>query len=528
MRAKGLIAVLGALAAIPATAAAAERPHVEGQLVVRFAASTDGAERSAIRRSLDATVARALPVPGAQLLEVDDVPAAEAAFERRPGVLYAEPNFRLTLDGTTNDLALGAQWNLRQVGAPDAWDVTKGSRDVVAAVIDSGVEVDHPDLQGNLWTNQAEFGSGRESNGIDDDGNGYVNDWRGWHFGYGQYNHNDATDYGGHGTHVAGIIGATGDNGIGITGVSPRASIMPFNVWDKGSAGVAEAIAYADSFGVRVANGSFGIPWSDLIEDALEAAPDLLLSVSAGNQRWNVEEHKEERYPCVSRKPNVICVAATDHGDDLADFSNWGSESVDLGAPGVGVPTVGLPQRTLVGAWFDQPLDARWTTGGTGGSWAVVTQPDAEWPDMNAWGTLNDSPNADYPNDADTWFGNAEPLDLTGARGCEVFSYLSHDLAPDDVLRIEASSGGGAWELLRERTGQVTFEDVSVPLTAYEGSPGLRVRFRLVTDATGQDRGVRLHHASVFCDEPRFRGDEYPGVNGTSNAAPHIAGTAAL
>jgi thermitase len=525
-----VILCLAVLAVSALPAAAAEPPHLDGQLVVRFAPGADAGDRAGIRREAGATVRSALPVPGAQLLAVRDVEAAEAELERTPGVLYAEPNFRLTPDATTNDPYYGSSWNLWRIGIEDAWDITIGSRDVTVAVIDSGVEIDHPDLQGNLWRNPGETGDGRQDNGDDDDGNGKVDDWRGWNFGWdARSDHNDPSDYGGHGTNVAGVIGAVGGNGIGPSGVAQRVSIMPLSVWDAGSAGVAAAIEYASDKGVKVANGSFGIPYSQLIEDALAANPDLMLSVSAGNQAWDVEQNKDARYPCVSKQPNVVCVAATDEADGLAGFSNWGSESVELGAPGVGVPSLGLAPRSLLLDYFSPagPLAGHWAVGGTGGAWRQMPNSTA-WSRSHGTHGADPSPDGPYPNDADTWMVNATPFDLTGHGECGVYPMLSTDLAPGDVFRIEASAGGGDWTLLREYTGSRIWASESSLLTAMEGLADVRVRFRLVTDDAGQAKGVRIHNVQVFCDEPAFRGTEYPKVMGTSNAAPHIAGTAAL
>jgi subtilisin family serine protease len=184
---------------------------------------------------------------------------------------------------------------------------------------------------------------------------------------------NDPTDFSNHGTHAAGVIGAVGDNGVGISGITQRVRIMPLVTWGAGSFGVAEAVTYAAREGVRVANGSFGIPYAQVIEDALAAAPNLLLSVSAGNQAWDVEQHKAGRYPCVSTLPNVICVAASDHGDNLAGFSNWGAESVDLGAPGVVLRTTGLPRYRVQYDEFENGLGSAWAQGGTGAGWGVTT-----------------------------------------------------------------------------------------------------------------------------------------------------------
>ena len=524
--------VLSVLSAAPA-AAQAQPPHFAGELIVKFRASADGRERAQARARIDASVERSLGRRDLQLVELapgQSVRAARAALERAPEVEYAEPNYRLVLDATVNDPRYPAQWNLPRIGVPAAWDVTLGSRDVVVAVLDSGVAIRHPDLRDNAWLNPGETGSGRDTNRVDDDGNGYVDDWGGWDFGgEGPPYENEPNDYGGHGTSVAGMLGAVGGNGLGISGVSPRVRIMPLAVWGRGTAGVVEAIAYADDHGVRIANGSFGIAYSHAVDDALEAAPNLLLTVSGGNEAWDVETHKDVRYPCASPLPNVICVAATDGDDNLAVWSNWGAESVDLGAPGTDLLSTGLPQRQMFYDALDGPLDTtRWTVGGTGAAWNTAAA-GPEWP--RDYGVmLHDSPGEAYANNADTWAMNAQPIDLRGGAGCGIsYNYLRDLSTEGDRFRVEASADGVPWTTLVEMAGQHgSWPQGQHSLEAFEGRPGFRFRFRLITDDVGQARGVTVSYVQVWCRHGVFRGDEYVGAGGTSNAAPQVAGTAAL
>ena len=525
---------LAVLGLVPAPAAGAEAPYLPGQLVVRFAPGADARERTELRARAGAKVLDALP--GTPRLQLLDLPAgvsvreAQQRLERAPEVLYAEPNHRLQLDSVPNDPRFGEQWHLGRIEAPRAWDFAPAGRDVVAGVIDSGVEFRHPDLRDNIWRNPGESGSGREADGVDNDANGYVDDVRGWRWVYGpgdSGDSNDPSDFNGHGTAVAGVLGAVGDNGLGGLGVSPRTQIMPLAVYDKASYGVAEAIAYADRQGVRIANGSFGIPYTQSIEDALAASPNLLLIVSAGNEAWDADLHRDVRYPCTSPKPNVLCVAATDRDDKLAGFSNWGAESVDLAAPGVDLVSTNLPRRSLLYEDFEAPLDEqRWATGGTGGAWARTPPPTAYW--FNSGWSVDDSPDGPYANDHDSWFGTAQSYDLTGHSGCSFRYYIGTDLAPGDRLVVETRSGEGDWRALKQHTGERYSEIVALPLTAYEGRPGLRARFRLITDAAGTARGVHLDYIHLWCKEPPYRGDEFAFTGGTSNAAPQVTGTAAL
>ncbi len=172
-------------------------------------------------------------------------------YSRNPEVLYAEPNYLVYADQVPNDYYFSNLWGINKIQAPQAWDLTTGSQAVVVAVVDTGVDYTHPDLSGNMWINTDEI----PGNGVDDDSNGYIDDAYGWDF----CNHDNAPmdDYG-HGTHCAGTIGATGNNGIGVTGVAwnVKIKIMPLKFMSAGGSGTtadaAEAIRYAGASGAAV------------------------------------------------------------------------------------------------------------------------------------------------------------------------------------------------------------------------------------------------------------------------------------
>ena len=221
------------------------------------------------------------------------------------------------------------------IGAIAAWQHGTGSPSVVVADIDSGLDTAHPDLAPNLWVNPGENCSGCRSDGVDNDGNGYVDDWRGWDF---VENDNVTNDPAKHGTHTAGTIGAAGDNGIGVIGVDPHVSLMPLRFLGGNGVGTTadavEAMLYAARNGARVINGSWGGgEYSQAMVDALaEADVDGALYVaSAGNSA-----NDAAFYPAATDLPNVISTAATDQSDGLAWFSTFG-DTVDLAAPGVHV-----------------------------------------------------------------------------------------------------------------------------------------------------------------------------------------------
>ena len=312
----------------------------------------------------------------AKLARVDPA-RLDAVLERLrsdPRVRYAEPNYKLHALAAPNDASLGQLWGLINsgqtvkgvAGTPDAdidadqaWNVTTGSSAVVVGVIDTGVDFSHPDLGGSqtssqvMWTNPGETGGGRESNGIDDDGNGYVDDWRGWDWANDDNNPQDDMN---HGTHVAGTIGALGNNGQGIAGVNWNVKIMALKFLDSAGDGdladAVEALRYATAMGARITNNSWGGGgFSQAMFDAMKAADasGALFVAAAGNDGGNNDAAPV--YPSSYEVPNVISVAATDQDDALASFSNRGRTSVDVAAPGTQV------YSTILGGAYD------WFTG---------------------------------------------------------------------------------------------------------------------------------------------------------------------
>jgi subtilisin family serine protease len=271
-----------------------------------------------------------------------DVASAVRACRADSAILYAEPNYIYTANRTPNDPRFGELWGLQSasgadVDAPEAWDTQTGDAAVLVAVIDTGVDYTHEDLQANAWRNPGESGNGRETNRRDDDGNGFVDDVHGWDFAG---DDSDPMDDNGHGSHVAGTIAAAGDNGLGVTGVSWRASIMALKFLSASGSGNAadaiEAIVYAADRGARVLNNSWGGGgFSQALRDAIEYSrtKDAVFVAAAGND--GRDNDGIPSYPASYDVANVLSVAAHDRTDALADFSNFGRTSVDLAAPGV-------------------------------------------------------------------------------------------------------------------------------------------------------------------------------------------------
>ncbi|NQT80496.1 MAG: S8 family serine peptidase [Candidatus Aminicenantes bacterium] len=268
-------------------------------------------------------------------------------LNKNPNIEYAEPDYIRQLDSTVpNDISFSSLWGLHNDGqkggttdadidAPEAWDLVTGSSDVKVAVVDSGVDYNHEDLNANMWINTGEI----PGNGEDDDVNGYVDDY---------YGINTVDDTGDpmddydHGTHCSGIIAAVGNNDVGVVGVSWAAKIMALKFLDDQGSGYVsdeiECIEYAIDKSAHIINASFGgYNFSSAEYNAIDASKDagILFIAAAGNDGKNNDE--DLHYPSSYGIDNIIAVAATDDDDDLASFSNYGPYSVDVAAPGVAI-----------------------------------------------------------------------------------------------------------------------------------------------------------------------------------------------
>ncbi len=248
-----------------------------------------------------------------------------------------------------NDPAIKKNWGLMGTdGAADiranrAWNITQGSRDIVVAIIDTGADINHPDLKNNIWTNPGESGldaykHDKANNQIDDDRNGYVDDIHGWNF---VANDNRLQDNHGHGTHIAGIVGAEGGNGIGISGVSPKVSMMIVKYYDPTSRGTdnlrntIKAIDYAVQKGANIINYSGGgLDYSQLEYEAVKRAQQkgILFIAAAGNEHSNSDT--SHYYPANYALDNIISVTAVNQSAQILMTSNYGAKSVHIAAPG--------------------------------------------------------------------------------------------------------------------------------------------------------------------------------------------------
>lgn len=328
----------------------------ENRLLVRYKEKVSPEEaRSKISQKKGRVIREYKIVKNLFLVEIEDKKSLKRAvkeFRKDKNVIYAEPDYTLKPARIPDDPHFSLQWALNNTGqtiggiagkpdadidAVEAWDLTTGSANIVVAVIDTGVDYTHPDISQNVWHNPFET----PGNGIDDDRNGYIDDIYGIDTANGDSN---PMDDDGHGTHVAGIIGAVGNNSRGICGINWNVKIMALKFMGSNGygsvSGAIECLEYASATkkkGVPVVltnNSWSGINFSQALYDAIQAQlrEGILFVVAAGNDGENTDENPV--YPACYDLPNVITVAATDNNDEIADYSNFGRNSVHIAAPG--------------------------------------------------------------------------------------------------------------------------------------------------------------------------------------------------
>jgi subtilisin family serine protease len=394
----------------------------------------------------------------------------------------------------TGDPLSEQQWGLHRIGAPAAWSVATGAG-VKVAVVDSGVNLGAPDLARALAP--------------------------GWDF---VQRDDEPADTNGHGSHIAGVIAARANDGVGMAGVAPGATLIPVRVLGNTNRGTcpdsAAGLGYAVQAGARVVNFSVGqYEPCPAARAVIDGSPQTLFVVSAMNDGADVDA--APTYPCAEPSPNLICVAATDAQDRLSAISNYGARTVDLGAPGEGILSTVLkwgPLETLLEDGFEAPLG--WVAGGTPGTWmrSPFDQRSGNW-------SLVGSPPA-APTDG---FARLN-LDLRGRRDCAARVWVRRGGAE---LWVETSADGLDWSHRPDRVvGHGPYEELLVDLAQLEGRAGGGMGFRIRAGAANPATYVAIDDVEVICVPPleQYTGaaDEYGHLSGTSFAAPHVAGVAAL
>jgi subtilisin family serine protease len=420
----------------------------------------------------------------------------------------AVPDVHVQLTPTDARYADGSLWGLKKIGAPAAWDTRTGSSKVVVADIDSGIDYSHPDLYKNIWVNQGEIppalrgllldtdadglitfrdlnqsanssfvfdGNGDHridardllapfsmnsgvvtggwDNGVSDDGDTYVDDLIGWNF---VNNSNNPYDDNSHGTHTAGTIGATANDG-GVVGVNWQVQIMALKFLDAGGSGsfssAATAIRYSADHGARVSNnswGGYGGRTGDEVYNAISYAGSKgeLVVAAAGNDGFNNDTHPYRSYPASYDLPNVIAVAATDSKDGRPNWSNYGKSTVDLGAPGVGI-------------WSTIP----------GGGYASYSGTSMATPHVTGAAALLLSKNAslDYSQLKTLILNNVDPVSslnkktVTGGR-LNLYKALAATAASTAVFSAGGSSSSTTLAITSPSSSQSLFSTVGIGL----------------------------------------------------------------
>ncbi len=467
---------------------------------------------------------------------------------KNPDVEAVAPNYYRYPTTMPNDTYFERQWGLHNTGqtggptdvdikATQAWDIETDCSSVILASLDSGVDYSHVDLQQNMWVNPGEI----PGNGLDDDNNGFVDDVHGIDTGE---NDSDPMDKDGHGTHTAGIMAGVGNNGIGVAGVCWDARIMAVKAEDSEGnfkdSDLIEGIDYVTMMkidqgqNIVAINASWGsYAFNPILRDAIEAAGDagIVFVASAGNQGLDTDDHPH--YPSGFNLWNIVSVASSNDWDSKSDFSNHGTVSVDLAAPGEHIfsTMTGYHYNPAPGDIFFDDMESgstHWFTSGTEATWAISSE--NAYGGSHAW---NDSPNGDYQN-VDTYLALNHDIDLTSYLETNIHlgfwaAYNFHYIY--DRCKVEISSDGGTtWSV----PPLAEFEDQHPEWTLYSypipddyKTANFRMRFKMDTNSTGQADGIYLDNIGIG-DVGDGPSDRYDSKDGTSMATPHVTGAAGL
>jgi subtilisin family serine protease len=545
---------------------------VSSRVIVQWRRGSDHAERVAARAGAGVSYAGELGDPNFELVETESgegARAAAAALETDPAVAVAEPDRMRRIEAVPDDPLFNLQWALRNTGQAvaglpagkpgndidvvSAWNRTVGTPTTVVADIDTGYRFNSPDLGPVAWTNPGEI----PGNGIDDDHNGFVDDLHGWDF-VGENvdaptQDADPTDSnlisGGHGVHTAGIIGAAGNNGTGISGVARNVRIMPLRVCANDpvsnevlcpSSSIVGAINYAGANGARVANLSLGgTTFSQLEANAFAANPQTLYVIAASNDSANNDSGEAgvngHHYPCDYRPAlesspvvagaieNTICVAALDPSEALASYSDFGAQSVDLAAPGTAVLSTFPAEETLFSDDFETDNFAtRWREFGAGFGRAGLG--DGPLTSFGMTDTPGAAPEANHIYGVEARTGVAVPAG-TGACRIEGERFreggsMPYGLFVDGFEELEFNGG--------ETIGSAMVPFRTVPILGLGGhSVAPYFEYRAGAAPTAAE-GAWLDNIALRCNASLSVPPTYVFEEGTSMATPHVTGAAAL
>ena len=539
------------LAQTPAFAGTAWTPatgsqYVQDQILVKFKPGVTAASRSQIAQTNGASTIQAVgnqpDLVLANLIPGQTVGQAVSAYANDPNVAYAQPNYiyhTLAVPKLVpTDPQYGQLWAAKNTGQTmltgtyvpaagtagddmnleSAWFVQNDCSSVVIAVVDSGINYNSTDLAANMWAGNVKHGQNFAADAATGAGS-------------------DPMDLSGHGTHVAGIIGAAANNGIAGVGVCWTAKLMAVRVMEATGSGTTASITagvnYAVTNGAKVINMSLGgTVFDQAFSDAITNAQtsNVLVVVAAGNEA-NDNDVTSARYPCNYTQTNLICVAALDQNYALATFSNWGTTSVDVGAPGTNIYSTWAGTNAVITDTFAAGWTLTSTTSGTGGGWAA----NLGWLEVpgTGWG----GPAALY--NASTDDRAYKNFNLLGVNAAVLEEAVAVNVKNLDYFLVNYKSAGGDPSLFTGSTGTVarayTNRHDGV-LTAYaSGKINLTncltttctVGFQLLSDATlPKDNGITMTNFKITT--LTLNNTSYNTIDGTSMATPEVAGVAAL
>jgi subtilisin family serine protease len=498
--------------------------YVPGELLVKYKPTLRAAAADYARQRWGVSTLRTFHDIGVHHVKLPaDITVVEAVelYRSDPDVEYVEPNYYRYLQVVPHDPDFDLLWGLENTGQPvqgtfgtpgadieatAAWDRATDCTQVTVAIIDTGADYNHPDLAGNIAPGGRDF--------VDND--------------------DSPMDPHGHGTHVAGTIAALGDNNRGVAGICWTGKLMILRAFDSfgfaTSSDIIAAMAYARTNGAKIINASYaGSDFSQAERDEISNlnSAGILLVAAAGNE--GTDNDSNPSYPASYNLPNIIAVAATDQGDNLAWFSNYGRTSVDVAAPGTNIYSAKPGRQTVFSDNFDDNDIHDWTV-------------DAPWGlSDDAYGpgySLSDSPGGNYDNNVNISARPTGAIVLSGKAGATLTFKLKGTLLSGDLLYVETATDlAGPWSsrpVLVDNT--VFFEngisgtndqwaDASVDLGHLDGIAATYFRFRLRTNGSSRADGVYIDNVAITAAAPQ---DTYQYLTGTSMATPHVSGLAAL
>lgn len=492
--------------------------YVPGEVLVKYKAQADEAAVSSSMSKVRASARRMINANLVKLSIAKDA-SVEAAIEELKSdasVESAQPNFIYHAFALPGD-PKSSSTVINNFNLAGAWDQQTDCQSVPIAVVDTGINYNHEDLKANLW----DGGSSFPNHGYD-------------------FVANDSTpmDENGHGTHVAGIIGASGGNATGSSGVCWRASLMAVRVLDGSGTGttadIVKGLDFARLHGARVVNMSLGTSEDDAsMKASISALQDagVVMVVAAGNEGSDVDKDGSV-YPCSYTFANMICVAALDSSMNLADFSNVGKTSVDVGAPGVGILSSYAGTETYSDVSFQSNGSLNWTSSGSG--WVYGTRQLSSGSSTMTLGMLLNPSN---------WNGTSNVYaNNMNAKIYKTFDLSSYDFARVNIEGFMDVASGDTFAINMKSSGGDPFTN-GTTLDSGSGSAGdygfeasydltdcrtatCSFGFQLQTNASGQDYGIGIY--SVELNTLKLNTNSYEELDGTSMATPFVSGIAGL